>query len=594
MGVVDDVFLDIGRSLSGRRWVQSLDAAGAEQARELAQSHGLSNLLGRLLIGRGIADVDVGDYLSPRLRHNFPDPSGLPDCDIAAERLGDALMRGDKILVFGDYDADGITATALMVRLLTQLDADVDYYIPDRAAGYGPNAALMEGFAADGVAVVVTVDCGSTAHDALLAAQRASMMVIIFDHHKLDTSRPVAAALVNPQCGGEAAFADLSAVGVSFVAAVGLLRYLRRRGWFSPARSEPDLRCYLDLVALGMVCDVMPLRGFNRTLIASGLRLLNRGGGNPGLQFISSEYCQGTINGHHLGFALGPRINAAGRMGAGNLGARLLLTDDIAEIKAIAERLDVLNSRRREIEQNIVTSALERMPRPPNAAIIVAGEGWHHGVVGIVASRLVDQFERPAIVIAFDAEGLGRGSGRSVAGFDLGAVIAAARREGLLQSGGGHAMAAGLTLRREHYDSFAAFVTRAASIAIKPREASALRVDASISIAALNHTLIEEIERLGPFGAGNPRPLFALPNVRLIAAQPVGVNHLRLIVNDMAGQSTMMMGFGIADRPLGRSLTRLAGQRIHCLGHAELNHWKGTTSIRLLLKDAAAVEHAID
>jgi single-stranded-DNA-specific exonuclease len=530
-------------------------------------------VIGRTLAARGVGLDEAPAFLAPRLRDWLPDPSQLPDLDRAVARLADAVMAGEAVGVLGDYDVDGATASALLARYLRGRGCPVTIDIPDRLSeGYGPSAASLGRLEAAGCRLVVTVDSGTTARRPLAAARTRGQEVIVIDHHEGEPELPPALAVVNPRRTG-GPLADLAAVGVTFLVLVGLNRELRRRGRFRDG-AEPDLRRLLDLVALGTVCDVVPLRGLNRALVAQGLRLW-RTCGNPGLATLAREAgIDGPLSAFHLGFVLGPRINAGGRIGDSAQGARLLAGDDSAELAAIAARLERLNAERRELEQRVLAEAGQRLEGalaadPP--LLLVAGEGWHPGVVGIVAARLVERHHRPALVVGLDGE-VGRGSGRSIPGFDLGAAVIEARRRGLLLEGGGHAMAAGLTVAREALEPLAAFLAdrQAAVLGPGPPPLPPVQLDGVLSVGGAaggaGRALLAAIERLAPFGAGNPEPRFAVEGARVVQVRVVGEAHVSLVLAGAGGGRLRGIAFRSVGTPLGRALLAHDGAPLRLAG----------------------------
>jgi len=587
-------FLGIERSLTGRRWAARL--ADDRPALAIAQRHGLPDAICRLLAAREIALDHVPDFLDPTLRKFLPDPSHLKDMDAAVARLASAVQRAEKIVVFGDYDVDGATSAALLLRFFRRVGADIGVYIPDRRKeGYGPNAPALLRLRAEGAAVAITVDCGITAFEPLAEARRAGLDMIVIDHHMAEMALPEAVAIVDPNRIDETSpHKQLAAVGVAFLLAVGVNRVLRTAGWYNGTRSEPNLRQWLDLVALGTVCDVVPLTGVNRALVRQGLKVMAERG-NPGLAALADvARLREPPGAYHLGFMLGPRVNAGGRVGQADLGARLLASDDPHEVSALALRLDEFNAERRAIEREVLEQAIARIEglygpdrRGLPAALLVESEGWHVGVIGIVASRLVERYGRPAFVIGMDG-GVGKGSGRSVKGVDLGAAVIAARQTGLLINGGGHAMAAGLTVARESLPDLARFLDQrvAPQLGAAPpvRE---LGIDAALSPAAATQELVDLIERAGPFGAGNALPRFALPSVRVSYAQPVGEGHVRCsLVGGERGRIDAI-AFRAGQTPLGPALLDPARPILHVAGALRIDRYGGRDSARLQIDDAA-------
>ena len=577
----------VERSLAGKRW--RLAPADDRLALALAQRLELPELIGRILAARGVGLDAAADFLNPTLAAGLPDPEHLEDMDKAADRLVAAVGAGERIAVFGDYDVDGATAAALLTRFLAAVGAETTVYIPDRRReGYGPNAPALLELRRQGAAVAVTVDCGTTAHEALAAAAEAGLDVIVVDHHSPESRLPPAHAVVNPNRLDDASpHGQLAAVGVAFLLVVAVSRRLRQAGWYRD-RAEPDLRLWLDLVALGTVCDVVPLIGVNRVLVAQGLKVM-AWRGNAGLAALADiAGLDGPPDAYHAGFVLGPRVNAGGRVGEAGMGARLLSTDDPAEARRLAGRLNEFNLERRRIEADVLAQAIDTAERQGVGAhpvVFVAGEGWHVGVIGIVASRLAERYHRPACVVAV-ADGVGKGSGRSVAGIDLGAAVLAARRADLLTAGGGHPMAAGFTVAAEGVAALRQFL---ADRLAPPAEGAGpeLRLDAALQPSAATPALVETLARLGPFGAGNPQPRFALANVRLLKADVVGDGHLRCLVTGEGGGRLKAIAFRAMDGALGPGLRQRSGAAVHLAGHLRPDNWRGREGVQLIIDDAA-------
>jgi single-stranded-DNA-specific exonuclease len=586
----DAAFLGVERSALGRRWVER--PADPRLAAALAQQHGLPEIVGRLLAARGVGVDAAARFLAPRLRDALPDPSHLKDMDKAAARLADAVEKGETVAVFGDYDVDGATSAALLWRTLGALGQPPRIYVPDRIKeGYGPNAPALLKLKEAGASLVVTVDCGATAQAPLAAAAAAGLDVIVVDHHAADAALPPAVAVVNPnRLDDDSPHKYLAAVGVSFLLAVALLRELRRRGRFAAA-PEPRLLDALDLVALGTVCDVVPLVGVNRAFVAQGLKVMAERG-NVGLAALAEVARLAEPPGtFHAGFIFGPRVNAGGRVGESDLGWRLLTAADPSEAKTLAERLDAYNRERQAIEQQVLVQALARGEEQAAAdapVIVVAGEGWHPGVIGIVASRLVERLGRPACVVAL-ADGAGKGSGRSIAGVDLGAAVLAARQAGLLVNGGGHKMAAGFTLAAPSLPEFRAFLAERLGDTIRALAARpTLTVDVALAAEGATVDLLREIERLAPFGVGNAEPRFVLAGARLAFVDPVGADHLRVAVATERGRRLKAMAFRAAATDLGRFLQAERGRLVHLAGHLRADRWQGRDDAQFLIEDAAA------
>lgn len=588
-------FLGVERSLTGRRWAERL--ADERMAIAMAQRHGLPEAICRLLAAREVDLEGVPDFLEPTLRKFLPDPSHLKDMDAAIARVVSAIRTGQRIAVFGDYDVDGATSSALLLRFLRAVGGDVGLYIPDRRKeGYGPSAAALLKLREGGANVVVTVDCGVTAHEPLAEAKRAGLDVIVIDHHQAEIALPPAVAVVDPNRVDEPSpHKQLAAVGVAFLLTVGVNRVLRGIGWYSASRPEPDLRRWLDLVALGTVADVVPLTGLNRALVRQGLRVM-ADRGNAGLAALADvARLREPPGAYHLGFLLGPRVNAGGRVGQADLGARLLSSDDPHEVGALALRLDEFNAERRAIEREVLDQAIRHIERAYGAerqglpaALLVESEGWHVGVIGIVASRLVERYGRPAFVIGMDGE-VGRGSGRSVRGVDLGAAVLAARQSGLLINGGGHAMAAGLTVARERLAALAKFLDE--RVAPQLGAAPAIRelgIDAALTPGGATQELVAMIERAGPFGAGNALPRFALTGVRVDYAQPVGDGHVRCTLVGQERGRIEAIAFRAGQTALGPALLDHAKPILHVAGALRLDRYNGRESVRLQIDDAAS------
>ena len=583
--------LGVERSVCGRRWRRRNGEVRAGEA--IAERLGVPEIVGRLLARRGV-DIDhAPGFLAPRLRDELPDPSHLRDMDAAVSRLVRAVRDHETIGVFGDYDVDGATSAALLTRFFAAVGARTRVYVPDRLReGYGPNTAALLRLRDEGVSVVVAVDCGTTAHQPVADAADAGLDVIIVDHHVAEPVLPRAAAIVNPNRLDEAsAHGALAAVGVAFLLIVAVNRELRRAGWYDATREEPDLLQWLDLVALGTVCDVVPLAGLNRALVAQGIKMARRRG-NAGLAALAAVAGIGEpIDAYHLGFVLGPRVNAGGRVGAADLGARLLATDDPVVAAELAARLDVHNRERREIETCTLAAAIEMVEASAQSPVLVfaASENWHPGVIGIVAARLKERYERPACVVAL-ADGLGKGSGRSVAGLPLGPAVIAARQAGLLINGGGHTMAAGFTVAVEKLEALQAFlVERLGDGMSEERLVPELRIDGTLSIAAAQGELIDQIARLAPFGAANPEPRFAFPRVRVLDSEMVGSSHLRCTLADPLENARLRgIAFRAAATPLGQFLSETRGSLIHVAGHVRRDGWRGGDAVQLAIEDAVA------
>lgn len=593
-------FLGVERSLTGKRWATRL--GDERQALAIAQRHGLPDAISRLLAARDVGLDSVGDFLEPTLRKFLPDPSHLKDMDAAVDRLVRAVRTGERIVVFGDYDVDGATSSALLLRFFRAVGGNIGVYIPDRRKeGYGPNAPALLKIREEGASVVVTVDCGITAFEPLAEAKRAGLDLIVIDHHMAEIALPEAVAVVDPnRLDDESPHKHLAAVGVAFLLAVGVNRALREAGWYGASRPEPDLRQWLDLVALGTVCDVVPLLGVNRALVKAGLQVMAQRR-NAGLTALADvARLKEAPEAYHLGFLLGPRVNAGGRVGQADLGARLLSSDDPHEVGALALRLDEFNAERRAIEREVLDQAITRIEGlyGPDAkalpsALLVESEGWHVGVIGIVASRLVERYARPVFVIGMDGA-LGKGSGRSVRGVDLGAAVIAARQAGLLVNGGGHAMAAGLTVARDSLPELTRFLDEriAPQLGVAPpvRE---LGIDAALAPGAATVELVSMIERAGPFGAGNAQPRFALTGVRVSFAQPVGEGHVRCTLQGAERGRVDAIAFRANQSALGPALMDSARPVLHVAGALKIDRFGGRETVRLQIDDAATTAGSV-
>ena len=582
----------IESSLGGHAWRWrrgNMDIAGVAGGLD-------TDIVDQLLLARGVARDDLARQRNPTMRGFLPDPSLFHDMDSAADRLAQAVLTRETVTIYGDYDVDGATSSALLIRLLRLLGHDARYYIPDRLLeGYGPSGEALVRLAQEGSSLIVTVDCGAMAHDALAQAHAAGVDVIVVDHHKCAPDLPVATALVNPNRLDEsdlaAAHGHLAAVGVAFLLAVATVRALRRQGFFVD-RPEPDLMGLLDLVALGTVADVAALHGLNRALVAQGLKVMARRENIGMAALIDASRLTRSPTCSDLGFALGPRINAGGRVGESTLGVRLLTTHDADEARAIAAQLSALNEERRAIEAAVQEAAEAQIESQHNRAVLVlSGKGWHPGVIGIVAGRIKEKTGKPALVVALDADeaGRGKGSGRSIGGVDLGAAIIAARDHGLLVAGGGHAMAAGLTIEGGQVNHLADFLdSRLGGAVSRARENQSILLDLAVAPGGLTPELVETLESAGPFGMGWPGPRVAVGPVRAIKADLVGKDHVRVIAGGPDGASFKAIAFRAAESPLGQALLHGAkGRKLWLAGRARIDDWASRRQAELHIEDAA-------
>lgn len=587
--------LGVTASALGRPWRERLDLAGMARAEALAQVEGVPDLLARVLAGRGIGADTAAVHLAPKLRDLLPDPSSLVGMDAAAERLAAACRSGERVAIFGDYDVDGACASALLAGFLTQCGAHPRIHIPDRLIeGYGPNVDAVRTLAGEGATLLVTVDCGTTSFEPFAEARRLGMEIVVLDHHQAPERLPEVAALVNPNRQDDlSGQGHLCAAGVVFLTLVATLRALRRARHDFPD-GEPDLLAELDIVALATVADVVPLIGLNRAFVRQGLAVM-RTRVRPGLAALMDVAgLDGPLEAWHLGFLLGPRINAGGRIGDAGLGARLLLADDPVAARAMAEELNRLNGERQEIERLAVEDAVGQadhaLLRDPERAVLVAGsQEWHPGIVGLVAARLKERFRRPAFALALNGEGGATGSGRSVPGVDLGRAVRAAVEAGLALKGGGHAMAAGVTLGPGQREGFEAALIDALSAAVATAaSARALLIDGVLSAGGANPRLIEELDRAGPFGSGAPEPVFAFPAHRLTDAIVVGSGgHVRVKLKAGDGATVSGVAFRAAQEPLGQALMAARGGLVHLAATLSLNRWGGRESAELRVLDIA-------
>src|SRR5436190_18538555 len=588
-------FLGVERSVSGRVWRARLDARGEAHATAMTQRHGISELLARILAGRDVEVDAVLEFLDPTVRRLMPDPDTLTDMAKAAARIVDAIERRETIAIFGDYDVDGATSTAVLAKFLRHCGLEPLIHIPDRLfEGYGPNTEAVRALAGKGAQLLVTVDCGTTSLEPLAEAKRLGLSVVVIDHHQCGEALPEVDALVNPNRPDDlSGLGHLAAVGLVLVTLVAVNRELRARGFWTGEMPEPDLLGVLHHVALGTVADVASLTGLNRAFVAKGLIALRRRDhvGHTALMDVSR--LNGPPEAWHVGFMLGPRINAGGRIGRADLGVRLLLEGDVSEAARIAAELDRLNSERRVIEQmaeaQAEAEALASLGLEDKGAVIVtAAEGWHPGVVGLVASRLKEKFSRPAFVIALEPGAIGTGSGRSISGVDLGKAVRQAVKDGLLMKGGGHAMAAGVTLRRERLGEFRAYLESAlAADVANSRHENELFIDGAVSARAATPDFARILDRAGPFGAGNPEPVVALPSHQLVFADEVGQAHLRVRFKSGDGAIVNGIAFRSVGQKLGNALTQNRGQPLHVAGSLAVDRWQGTERVQLRVSDVA-------
>jgi len=588
-------FLGVRQSLTGKLWRDRLDVRGAARALAIAQRHQLPEMLARVLAGRDVEIDAVPDFLDPTIRKLMPDPYTVTDMEVAAKRVADAATRGEKVAIFGDYDVDGATSAALLAWHLRHCGLDPLIHIPDRLfEGYGPNTEAVRALAAKGATLLVTVDCGTTSLEPLAEAKRLGMSVVVIDHHQAGDELPIVDALVNPNRADDlSGLGYLAAVGLTLVTLVAVNRELRGRGFWSAEMPEPDLLGMLHGVALGTVADVAPLIMLNRAFVAKGLIAMRRRDHVGLTALMDVSRLNGPPEAWHLGFMLGPRINAGGRIGRADLGVRLLLEGDVSEAARIAAELDRLNNERRVIEQaaeaQAEAEALASLGLEDKGSVIVtASEGWHPGVVGLVAARLKEKFARPAFAIALEPGGIGTGSGRSIGGVDLGKAVRQAVADGILMKGGGHAMAAGVTLRKEKLAELRAYLESAlAHDVAQSRHVNELFIDGAITARGATPELVATLNRAGPFGAGNPEPVIALPSHELVFADEVGQSHLRLRLKSGDGAIVNGIAFRSIGQKLGNALVAHRGQVLHVAGSLAVDRYQGAERVQLRVLDIA-------
>ncbi|MDI7863949.1 single-stranded-DNA-specific exonuclease RecJ [Rhizobiaceae bacterium n13] len=590
---VQRAFLNVERSVSGQRWVARLDQAGLNRALAMAQLHGLPDLISRVLAGRGVVVEEALQFLDPSIRSLMPDPASLVDCTRAAERLARAIASRQKVAIFGDYDVDGAASSALVYRFLSHFGVNAEIYIPDRIfEGYGPNPNAIGQLIDGGAQLIVTVDCGSTSHEALAVARERGIDVVVIDHHQMGHELPPCHALVNPNREDDlSGQGHLCAAGVVFLVLVATLKLMRDRG---DARvRDLDLLAWLDIVALATVCDVVPLKGLNRAYVVKGL-IAARHMGNAGLAALFRVAgLGGPVTPYHFGFLVGPRINAGGRIGDAALGSRLLTLTDENAAGDIARQLDELNRERQAMEAAMLAEAeAEALAEYGNgdaaSVIVTARENWHPGIVGLLAARLKERFKRPAFAIAFDPSGKGTGSGRSINGFDMGRMVRAAVEAGLLVKGGGHAMAAGLTVERSNLGRLRTFFDEKAQKTVAGLVANqTLKIDGALGASGATLELVDQLEAAGPYGSGHSQPIFAIPAHRLRDSRMVGTSHVKVTLEAPDGARLEGIAFRAGETPLGDFLLKSRGELVHVAGTISADHWQGARRVQIRVLDAA-------
>lgn len=586
-------FLNVTASVTGRVWVDRLDDAQTRIAQAIAQRGGASEIVARIIAARGVGIDEAAEYLNPTIRGLMPDPSTLADMDKLAARIVAAITNNEKVALFGDYDVDGAASCALMARYLHHFGIDPEVYIPDRIfEGYGPNNAAIDKLAGNGATLLITLDCGTVSDGPIAHAKSRGLDVLVIDHHLSDHELPPADALVNPNRPDDiAGLGYLCAAGVTFMVLVAVNRLLRQRG----DTAHPDLMALLDIVALATVCDVVPLIGLNRAFVVRGLEVARRGA-NRGIGALAlAARVTGPLNPYHLGFLIGPRINAGGRIGDASMGTRLLTIDDEHEALVIAARLNELNIERQRIEVEALAEATTAAEAEIGAGegppvLVLASANWHPGIIGIMAGRIRERFDRPTFIIALQPDGTGIGSGRSMPGVDLGHAVIEAVESGLIARGGGHAMAAGATLKPGQLAAFRAHLSeRLAGNVGAARAQTAVKIDAALSARGATVDFVADTDRAGPFGSGNPAPVFAFPGHRAKFAEVVSTTgHVRFQLTSEDGARLKAIAFRAAGTPLGDAILRAGNDgKLHVAGTLSLDHYQGRAEVQLRVTDVA-------
>jgi single-stranded-DNA-specific exonuclease len=565
-------------SAKGKKWV--FKDENEREILNLIQKYGYPEIFARFVSQRCPSGVDPQLFLSSKLRDFLPDPFCLKDMDKAVVRLKQAIANNEKITIFGDYDVDGATSTSLLVNYLTHLKANVDFYIPDRIQeGYGPSIESFGKLKKRGTQLIITVDCGTSASDPLAHASAEGMDVIVIDHHIPEYTLPKAYAIVNPNREDDTSgYGYLCAVGVTFLVLVALQSHLKKT-----SLSLPDLRIFLDLVALGTVCDVVPLKGLNRAFVQQGLLVLNKYL-NPGLKALSHiARIEGKCTPYHLGYILGPHINAGGRIGTATLGTQLLTSSSVSHALPIAEQLHQLNKERKDIEAKVLAQALEEAEKLKDHSIVCVGmDEWHPGIIGIVAGRLKEAFHKPVFVVAFDKAGIGKGSGRSIPGINLGLLVHNAKSSGILLNGGGHAMAAGLTVEKQKFTELQNYFNQTAKLT---QEAPCLEIDATLHIHGATIDIVRLIDQIGPFGAENPAPIFMIPNCQIIKTQLRGEKHISCFLRSEDGKLLEAIAFNALGSPLEEILMEPNNSLYHLVGSLKVDSWQGREKVKFYIED---------
>ena len=593
--MIDDSFNKDFYSLTNKKW--SLKKYNEKDVDYITQSYDVSPLVAKLLSIRNVNYQDIQSYIKPSLKNSIPDPSTLTDMDTACERLFKAIFDEERISIFGDYDVDGSTSTSILVNYFKQISINLDFHIPDRfTEGYGPSINSFSKFKSKNTNVIITVDCGTMAHSEIAFANQKGMDVIVLDHHLPEINLPEAKAIINPNRIDDISGLNyLAAVGVTFMLIVGLNRKLRNEGWFEKKLiKEPNLIELLDLVALGTICDAVPLKGINRILVSKGIDVIHKRL-NPGLNsLIEVSKIKSKVSVYDLGFKIGPRINAGGRLGYSSFGTELLTESDKQKIHTLSKNLDKFNTERRTIESYVLDQAMAQVDEEKlkNNLLIVAGEDWHEGVIGIIASRLKEKFNKPTIVFAVN-NGVAKGSGRSIKGIDIGQLVVAAVQCNLAEKGGGHTMAAGLTVKSEMIPQLSDFFEKQISFKdIEREDKLILFADSILSTSAINFEVNQEIEKIGPFGSENPEPAFIFKNVYVAAIDQIGDDHFKCLIKSDGGKFIEAMAFRSAKTKLGEELSKNKGSCIDLLGKIKINEWGGKKIPQLHIIDISKAENS--
>jgi single-stranded-DNA-specific exonuclease len=584
--------LDVADSLSNKKWVQRTEKVPNSERliQTVIQKYGLPEIIARAVIGRNISLEQIELYLYPKLKQLLPDPLILKDMQKGISQVANVIMSGGKIGLFADYDVDGATSAALFINFLKKINIETTLYIPDRITeGYGPNIVGIKQLANDGADLIITLDCGIAAFEVLNEAANAGLSIIVIDHHMAEVELPKAKAVINPnRIDDTSGLSFLAAVGVSFLFIVALNRQLRKEGWYED-KEEPVLIQLLDLVALGTVCDVVPLTQLNRAFVSQGLKVI-ASRGNVGLRVLSDlAKIEQKTDSYQLGFVLGPRINAGGRVGMSDIGAKLLSTNDLSLASTLAKTLDANNTVRKEIEASVLKEAIEQaeVRAQDDDVILVYGEKWHPGVIGIIAARLKEKFNKPACVVSFDGM-TGKGSGRSIPKWDLGASIIAGVQSNILTVGGGHGMAAGFTIQRERIEEFRTFICSRFNLSsLKETISVELKLDGVLSVGGVDRNIIKVLSLLEPYGSGNPEPIFAIPSVEVTYSAIVGENHVRCNFRSPEGSTIKGIAFRSSDNAIGRTLMNHKGRRFNLAGKVKEDNWQGREGVQVIIEDVA-------